>query len=85
MFQPGTKMAVWQSNFHSSTLNNLGSLKPTIPWDSFLSRERWPEKYTFRDFVKDNTAATIVIALTLLMAVIWLLPLGGRREISRPT
>ena len=80
-FQPGTKLAVWQSNFHSATLNSLGSLKPTIPWDSYLSRERWPEKYTLRDFVKDNPVATTIIGIALMLAVIWLLPLGGRRTL----
>ena len=54
-------------------------VEPTIPWESFLSRERWPEKYTPKDFVKDNLVATMVIAIALLLAVIWLLPLGGRR------
>ena len=79
--QPGTKLAVWQSNVHRSTLNNLGSMKQTIYWETFLSRERWPEKYTPRDFVKDNPVATMVIATALMLAVVWLLPLGGRRGV----
>ena len=79
MFQPGAKLAFWQSNFYSSILNNPGSLKPTVPRESFFSRERWPEKYTPKDFVKDNPVATMVIAIALLLTVVWLLPLGGRR------
>ena len=79
VFQPGNKLAVWQSNFHRSTIENLGSVKPVIYWETFLSRERWPEKYMPRDFVKDNPIATMVIAIALLFALITLLPLGGRR------
>lgn len=79
--QPGTRLAVWQSNVHSSTLNNLGSMKQTIYWETFLSRERWPEKFSPRDFVKDNSIATVVIAIALLLAVVWLVPLGGRRGV----
>ena len=77
--QPGTKLAVWQSNMHSTTLGYLGSMNPVIQWETFLSRERWPEKYTPRDFVRDGPIATMVIAFALLLALVWLLPLGGRR------
>ena len=79
LFQPGAKLAFWQSNFYSSILNNPGSFKPTVPRESFFSRERWPEQYTPKDFVKDNPVATMVIAIALLLTVVWLLPLGGRR------
>ncbi len=78
-FQPGTKMAVWQNTFHSSTLEQLGSMKPTIYWETFLSRERWPDKYTWRNFIKDSPIAVVVIAAAGLLALIWLVPLGGRR------
>jgi hypothetical protein len=78
-FQPGTKIPVWQSNFYSSTLNNLGSMKPVVNWDTFLSRERWPNKYTWRDFIKDNPIAAVVVATAGLLALIWLVPLGGKR------
>ncbi len=79
VFQPGNKLAVWQSDFHRTTLDNLGSVKPVIYWETFLSRERWPEKYTPRDYVKDNPIATMIIAIALLFALIALLPLGGQR------
>jgi len=79
VFQPGNRIAVWQSNFYSSTLSNLGPQKPVIYWQTFLSRERWPEKYAASDFVKDNPIATMLIAIMLSVAVIWLVPLGGRR------
>jgi hypothetical protein len=79
-FQPGTKMPVWQSAFHSSTINHLGSQKPVIFWETFLSRERWPEKYTPKDFVKDSPVGVAIMAVALALALIWLVPLGGRRE-----
>lgn len=77
--QPGAKLAVWQSNWHGSGLDNLGSTKPVLLWDTFLSRERWPDKYTWRHFVRDSPVAAAVMATALLMALVWLLPLGGRR------
>ncbi len=77
--QPGARLAVWQSNWHGSGLDHLGSSKPVIQWDTFLSRERWPGKYTWRDFIKDSPVASVAIATALMMALVWLLPLGGRR------
>ena len=77
--QPGSKLAVWQSNIHRTTLDNPGSVKPVIYWETFLSRERWPEKYTPRDFVNDNPIATMIGTIALGIALIALLPLGGQR------
>lgn len=79
-FQPGTKIPVWQSGFHSSSINNLGSQKQTLYWETFLSRERWPEKYTPQDFIKDSPVAVPAIAVALALALVWLMPLGGRRQ-----
>lgn len=79
VFQPGAKLAVWQSGFHSSNLNHLGSQKPVIYWETFLSRERWPEKYTPRDFVKDSPVAVAIMLVAIALALVWLIPLGGRR------
>lgn len=78
-FQPGTKMPVWQSSFHSSTINHLGSQKPVIYWETFLSRERWPNKYTHEDFIRDGPGAVAVMLVALALALVWLIPLGGRR------
>jgi hypothetical protein len=78
-FQPGTRMPVWQSSFHGSNLKHIGPMKPVIYWETFFSRERWPEKYTPRDFVKDSPVAVAAIAVALALALVWLMPLGGRR------
>jgi hypothetical protein len=78
--QAGTKLPVWQSAFYSSSLSNLDSQKQRVSWQTFLSRERWPDKYTTRHFISDNPIATALIAVMLLVAVIWLLPLGGRQQ-----
>ncbi len=78
-FKPGTKMPVWQSSFHGSNLNNLGSQKQTLYWETFMSRERWPQKYTWQDFIKDSPVAMAVIGVALALALVWLIPLGGRR------
>lgn len=76
--QPGTKLAVWENTYHSATLQNLGSDKPIIYWETFLSRERWPDKYTWRNFVQDNPVAVVLLAGEALLLLIWLMPLGGK-------
>jgi hypothetical protein len=80
VFQPGSKLPVWKSTFHGSSLDNLGSMKPVIFWQTFLSRERWPNRYTTQDFIKDNPVPVVVILGALVLALIWLVPLGGRRR-----
>ena len=79
-FKPGTKMPVWQSSYRSADLKGVVTSKPEVQWDTFLSRERWPEKYTLRDFIKDNTIPDMIIVICIALGLVWLVPLGGRRR-----
>jgi hypothetical protein len=81
--QAGARLAVWQDTFHNFALENLGSQKPTLFWGTFLSRERWPEKYTWRHFLQDAPVATVVVAMAVLMMVVWLVPLGFRAQLPK--
>lgn len=78
-FKPGTRLPVWQSKFHSSALEGTVSSKPLLYWEAFLSRERWPEKYTLRHFVSDAPQASMVIAMCIALALVCLIPPGGGR------
>lgn len=78
-FQPGSKLPVWRSGLYGAKLDNPGPLKPVISWDSYLSRERWPEKYTLRDYAQDNPVGVVIIAAAMLFALALVIPLGGNR------
>ena len=79
-FKPGIKMPVWQSSYRSADLKGVVTSKLEVQWDTFLSRERWPEKYTLRDFIKDNTIPDMIIVICIALGMVWLVPLGGRRR-----
>jgi hypothetical protein len=79
-FKPGTRMPVWQSKFHSSALEGTVLSKPELYWEAFLSRERWPEKYTMRNFFNDSPQTSMFIATCIALALVCLMPLGGGRS-----
>ncbi|MBL8520609.1 MAG: hypothetical protein JNK75_08035 [Betaproteobacteria bacterium] len=77
--QPGTRLPVWRSPFHSSNLDGITTHKQSLYWEAFLSRERWPNRYTWREFIQDSPLAVAFMATCLALAVVFLIPLGGRR------
>lgn len=81
-FQLGNVLPVWRAGYQTTMLDTAGSYKPVLPWDAFLSRDRWPDKYTYQNFIADNPAAVRCIALALALALILIVPLGGRRVAS---
>jgi hypothetical protein len=75
VFAPGTRLPVWRATSQAWLYENTSG-DNIVPWHALLSRERWPEKYTWRHFVADNPSATAGIATLLAAALLVLIPLG---------
>lgn len=82
--KPGASMPVWLDKSSEFMLKGgSGTLaKPQrVQWDVVLSRERWPDKYTWRDFVREHPQVTAFSLSALLLALICLVPMPfARRE-----
>ncbi len=75
----GTRIPVWQSRFHSSPLEGANLSKPQLYWETFLSRERWPQKYTWHHFISDAPQACAFVVTCLALLLVILIPLGKGR------